>query len=359
MIRTNALMLQFLLYSINLLSFNYSYTNVLTDQNVETLSTNTDLRSFLLGIFFGFMIVMVIYNLLIYFSLKDKAYLLYVGTATFSILTSLAINNISGQYFWPGQPDLDKIIYISFAGISMFFSSRFAAEFLKLKENHKRLDTFMWGIAYLSLLLTILSLFLTIEQITPFGRWLVLISFPSYIIVAVIAYKKGFKPAKFYIIAWIPYVLGLITRTMHGAGWIPTNQLVISSIELGGALEIVLLSFALADRIKRMQEENFQIRNQLKEYISQVISLEEKIQSVNTPEENVLEKRIEAISLEHELTERETDVFLYLAKGLNNQQIADELFVSINTIKFHTRNIYEKLDIKKRNEINSKILFNK
>jgi DNA-binding CsgD family transcriptional regulator len=336
--------------------------NRLVNQNTElanTLETNTDLRSLLLGIFFGFMIVMAIYNLLLYFSLKDRAYLLYVGTTTFTILTTLAINNISGQYFWPSYPDLDKIIYISFAGISMFFSSRFASEFLKLKQNHQVLDKLMWGIAYLSLLLTLLSLFLTIEQITPFGRWLVLLSFPSYIFVAIVAYKNGFSLAKFYIIAWIPYVLGLLTRTMHGAGWIPTNELVLASIELGGALETVLLSLALAYRIKKMQEENAFINSQLQKYISQVVILEEKIESVSTSEENVLEKKIESIALKHELTERETDVFLHLAKGFNNQQIANELFVSINTIKFHTRNIYEKLDIKKRNEINSRILFNK
>lgn len=71
-----------------------------------------------------------------------------------------------------------------------------------------------------------------------------------------------------------------------------------------------------------------------------------------------MEKKIEKIALKHELTERETDVFLYLSKGYNNQKIAEELFVSLNTIKFHTRNIYEKLDIKKRNEINTRILFN-
>jgi signal transduction histidine kinase len=241
--------------------------NLLTDFEELTIKENsqsepkspftidTDLRSLLLGIFFGLMAVMAIYNLLLYFSLKDKAYLLYVGTATFTILTTLATNGISGQYFWPDQPDLDGIIYITFAGLSMFCSSRFTAIFLELKRHDKRLDQFMWVIACLSLLLSVLSLFLTIDQITLFGRWLVLLSFPSYMAVAVIAYRKGFKPALFYIIAWVPYVLGLVIRTMHGAGWLPTNQLVLSSLELGGALEIVLLSFALAYRIKGMKRE--------------------------------------------------------------------------------------------------------
>lgn len=331
----------------------YAYQEI---EPINALSNSYDLKSLLIGLFFGFMLVMAIYNLLLYFSLKDKTYLLYVGVVVFNILTTLATNGISGQYFWPNQPDLDGIIYISFAGLSMFFSSRFAADFLELKRNHKTLNKFMWVIACFSLLLTLLSFFLTIEQITPFGRWLVLLSFPSYIFVAIIAFKKGFKPAKFYLIAWIPYVIGLSTRVMHGAGWLPDNLLIKSSLELGGALEIVLLSFALADRIKRIQEENIQIRTQLKDYISQVLSLEEQIEFSNTDNGSLPEQKIQKISKNHNLTERETDVLIYLTKGLNNKQIAAELFISLNTLKYHTRNIYEKMDIKRRAEITSKLL---
>ena len=244
-------------------SFLFSFLNsflitINVYQSTDTLNhirNNADLPSLVLGMFFGLMIVMAIYNLLIYFSLKDKAYLLYVATTVFSILTAISTNSIGEQFLWQSYKELDSWIYLVFAGISMFFSSRFASVFLKLKENHKRLDTLMWGIALLSLLLSILSLFLTVEQVTPFGRWLVLLSFPTYIIVAFYAHNKGLKIAKFYIISWIPYVLGLVVMTMHGAGWLPNNLFVIFSMELGGALEIVLLSFALAYRIKGMRIE--------------------------------------------------------------------------------------------------------
>lgn len=355
-------MLSLISYTLNLMisSYNYLSLKMISQQDIDALNKVSDIidsRSLLLGIFFGFMLVMAIYNLFLYFSLKDKAYIFYVGTVIFNILTTLATNNISGQYFWPNQPDLDGIIYVSFAGLSMFCSSRFASEFLQLKEHHKLLDKFMWVIAYLSLLLTILSLFLTIEQITPFGRWLVLLSFPSYIFVGIVAFRKGFRPAMFYLIAWIPYVLGLVTRVMHGAGWLPGNALVMSSLELGGALEIVLLSFALADRIKNLQKENSQIRTQLKAYISQVINLEQKIQITSNSDPDSPENKIEKLAEKHHLTERETDILLQISLGLNNKQVADKLFISVNTVKYHIRNIYEKLDVKKRTEITSKILF--
>ncbi len=236
---------------------NTHLTTFLSQQDPNTIAgaPPTDPRSLLLGIVYGLMIIMAVYNFLIYVSLKDRAYLLYVGVVVFNVLTIIAINGLGKQYFWPSTPELDGIIYLTFAGLSMYCSSRFAAVFLKLKEFDKRMDLFMWVVAGLSLLLTLLSLFLTVEQITPYGRWLVLLSFPSYMVVAIITYRKGFQPALFYIIAWIPYVLGLLTRTMHGAGWLPTNFVVLNSLEIGGSLEIVLLSFALAYRIKGMRKE--------------------------------------------------------------------------------------------------------
>lgn len=352
-------MTSFLLKTINLITY-FSKVNIEFYQNLDTITnskTDTHLPSLVIGIFFGFMIVMFIYNLVLYISLKEKTYLLYIGTVLFNILTVLAIHGISGEFFWPKQPSLDRTVYITFAGISMFFSSRFAAVFLDLKNRHNSLDKFMWALAILSLSLSSCSLLLSDKIVIPFGRWLVLLSFPSYIIVAFIAYKKGFFAAKYYIIAWVPYVLGLITRTMHGAGWLPSNQLILYSIEIGGALETVLLSLALAYRIKEMREENLQIRAQLQNYISQVLSLEEKIESSYNINESLPEQKISEIAKKHNLTERESDTLLQIVLGLNNQQIANKLFVSINTVKYHTRNIYEKLDVKKRTEITSKILF--
>lgn len=222
---------------------------------LNNLRGSTDSRSLLLGVFFGLMVVMAIYNLLLYFSLKDKAYLLYVGIVIFNILTVQATNGLGEQYLWPESKGLDANVYVTFAGISMAFSSRFAAVFLQLKKHQKRLDQLMWLIMGLSLLMTVLSIFFSVDEILGFARWLVLLSFPAYLVTGWLIYRKGFKPAFFYLIAWVPYILGIVIRTMHGAGWLPTNFFTVTSIEIGGALEIVLLSFALADRIKGMRRE--------------------------------------------------------------------------------------------------------
>ncbi len=50
------------------------------------------------------------------------------------------------------------------------------------------------------------------------------------------------------------------------------------------------------------------------------------------------------------ISKRELEVLRLMAKGLSNQEIADKLFVSVNTIKTHSSNVFVKLDVKRRTQ---------
>ncbi len=51
-----------------------------------------------------------------------------------------------------------------------------------------------------------------------------------------------------------------------------------------------------------------------------------------------------------EISKREHEVLQLMAQGLSNQEIADKLFVSLNTIKTHTSNLFVKLEVKRRTQ---------
>ncbi|MEZ4776719.1 MAG: response regulator transcription factor [Bacteroidia bacterium] len=50
------------------------------------------------------------------------------------------------------------------------------------------------------------------------------------------------------------------------------------------------------------------------------------------------------------ISPREYEVLELLAQGLSNQEIADKLFVSLNTVKTHTSNLFSKLDVRRRTQ---------
>lgn len=60
---------------------------------------------------------------------------------------------------------------------------------------------------------------------------------------------------------------------------------------------------------------------------------------------------------EMDITEREKEVALLIKSGKSNKEIADELFISIHTVKIHVSNIYKKLELRKRADLIN--LFNK
>ena len=81
----------------------------------------------------------------------------------------------------------------------------------------------------------------------------------------------------------------------------------------------------------------------LRQKIAEMIEEKQPIQTL----ENVSLKAINHLALSP-LTEREFDILKCIILGNSNREIADELFLSVNTVKFHLKNIYGKLEVKNR-----------
>lgn len=252
-----------------------------------------------LGVFFGLMFVMAIYNLLLYFYLKDRAYLLYVGATAFGLIVSLILNGYGYLFVWPGQPHLDDHIYLTFAGLSIFCSSRFAANFLNLKRYDPKMNNLLWVTAAAGLVMSFLSLFYNAEELLLYGRVLVLFSFPTYIYIGIRTYRRGYGIALYYVIAWVPYILGLILVTLRGAGLVPELIVTAYGIEVGGASEAVLLSLALAARIKGMR----------KQLIEQELEKEQFKTKLLSEQKQLLEKTVDERTAELKEANKTKDKF--------------------------------------------------
>jgi len=59
---------------------------------------------------------------------------------------------------------------------------------------------------------------------------------------------------------------------------------------------------------------------------------------------------------EYMLSERETQVLFFLGEGNNYQEIANELFISVDTVRHHIRNIYKKLHVHSQSEAVAKAI---
>ncbi len=62
------------------------------------------------------------------------------------------------------------------------------------------------------------------------------------------------------------------------------------------------------------------------------------------------EQNIELLLEQYNISKREHEVLILIAKGLSNKEIANTLFLSTNTIKTHSSNLFAKLDVKRRTQ---------
>jgi len=77
----------------------------------------------------------------------------------------------------------------------------------------------------------------------------------SFLLAGIFTWRADFRPARFFLIAWSIYILGVVIGLLAMVGIIPFNFLTSNAYQIGFALQVVLMSFALADRINILREE--------------------------------------------------------------------------------------------------------
>ncbi|MCT4582207.1 MAG: tetratricopeptide repeat protein [Flavobacteriales bacterium] len=139
-------------------------------------------------------------------------------------------------------------------------------------------------------------------------------------------------------------MLELRKKIMVRRGWITAFIVVALFIILSISLYVIYLknkhSVLL---IKQMQRD-------IADYIHQLHQAEEELQENELSQNELLSLKIKKFNL----TEREEEVLILISKGLTNTEIAAEMFVSINTIKTHVKNLFIKLDVRNRIEAANK-----
>ena len=75
----------------------------------------------------------------------------------------------------------------------------------------------------------------------------------------ILAWLRGMRVARYFIFAWTAFLVGGLVNTLMVLGYLPNVFLTMYASQIGSALEVSLLSLALADRINAMKEERTRI----------------------------------------------------------------------------------------------------
>ena len=206
------------------------------------------------GAFLGALCIMGAYNLFLFGALGDRAHLHYVLFLFFLAMQLSTFNyGFSFQYLWPGQPGFNQMAPFIFVSLTMFFASNFAISFLRTDMYAPRLHRSLSGLRVAFLLTVALS-------IKSQGRWLIaclaVASMAAILMImsaGIQAWRKGFRPAGYYIAACgLLWLNGLVFGAhMLRLASIPDHArfapFVVTAM-------VLFLSLALADRINLLKE---------------------------------------------------------------------------------------------------------
>ncbi len=266
------------------------------------------------GIYYGIIIVMVLYNLFIFASVRDRNYLYYVLYIAAFGLFQMAMNGLAFQYLWPGFPWWGIHANPFLIGLSVLFAVNFSINFLKTEEYTPRLHRFLQGIMFFSGTLAVASFLVPYRLSITVGQLLPLAAVLSVIPAATISYRSGHQAARFYLLAWSSFLLGIILSTLRVMGFIPHHFLTEYGMQIGSGLEMVLLSFALADSINIANTEKKKAQEKV------IKAQKEMVESLQKSKAEIEEAR-RIISLSEKkyrlLVEGSSDIIFSLDEGFN------------------------------------------
>lgn len=213
------------------------------------------------GIYFGLIAVMFLYNLLIYIAVGDTCYLQYVFYILMMGLTQIGLQGYAFKYLWPNIPWLAGCSLFLFPPLAGIGGIVFLKTCIRTKEcfrPYNKIGYALIGTFIVGILLSFIGLFQISYVLVEINAMIVLV-FSVYVSYRVL--QKRDPMAKVFLLGWSIFLIGTVVFVLKDYGILPYNYLTRYSMQAGFAIQLILLSFALVDRINILtrEKENLQL----------------------------------------------------------------------------------------------------
>lgn len=285
----------------------------------------------LLGIYYGILVIMAMYNLMLFLYVRERMYLYYVLYVVSCILVSYAEDGLGFQYIWFNVPIMNILVDKSAHMVFLVFFTIYARTFLELKKNAPGVNK------VLNLILLLFAGYFLLTAFFPIYShaytFALLIPFLLIYAAAARMYFKGNKAmTQFFLLGYSFTIIGLISLALRKNGVAFFNIFYIYSLNIGLLVEVVFFSLALAYRLRLIKKEKELAQQRMIEHLQEnekiitqkVIERTEEIARQNTiiEEKNKeLEQQAEEIKQMNELLNKENQELQSNVKELTKARV--------------------------------------
>lgn len=219
-----------------------------------------------LGLYYGIQIALLMYNLILWISVRDRNFLWYVLYAGTLGMLLLALNGLAFQYLWPQFPDWANLAIPIGIALSNLCMLQFSRSFLELARHAPRADRLLRASMLAAGAPLVAAWLLPYRVVIQYQTVLALLLAPI-ILAAAVSCLRRYAPARYFTVAWSALLLGVMVYAAVSLGLLPKTPLTEYSMQIGSATEMILLSFALAYRINLLKAENERIQGEAREQL--------------------------------------------------------------------------------------------
>ena len=210
---------------------------------------------FLLTIFYGIIFAMFVYNIFLFFSLRESVYFYYILYILSISAYSFSRDGLGFQFVWPSLPEINPFIEDASLTCMVVFALLYAKSFINTKKFIPFLDkiiivTIIGRIIYFILWVLFLHKYIS-------GIYIDIITLAIPYLSGFISFHRGFVPARYYLLGYTMLFLGLLVSVLEVLNIIPTSIFSFYSLHIGVILQMLILTFSMADKVRVLMKENY------------------------------------------------------------------------------------------------------
>ncbi|MFZ6014066.1 MAG: 7TM diverse intracellular signaling domain-containing protein [Bacteroidota bacterium] len=203
---------------------------------------------FLFGTFYGMVIIISLYNLLVYLAIREIKNLYYIVYIISVAAYAMSLDGIGFQYLWPSHPEWnDYAVGVTLYSV-ILWALVFTRRFLRTKAIAPKLDKTLRLVIIARTILFLVELFF-FPQLLPY-RNADIIPLSLIFFIGITVWRGGYRPARFFVIAYGILFTGFFLRTLVYFDVLRFTTLSHYSLHISFVLEMLFLTFALGDRIR-------------------------------------------------------------------------------------------------------------
>jgi len=248
------------------------YFRVETESSVQlplTLYTeaafgeHTSAESIGFGLFYGAIIVILLFNLFQWLMIKEAVYGLYVGFLASLLIFQMSINGSLFEWILPSSPNIANVSLLIFNFLAWGFGLLFAASFLTLESISPKFNRTVKAIAAICVFGAMASLILPYRSLVPFVVIFAVVFPAVFFAMGVIGIRAGQRSAKYFTLAFAILMVGSVLYALKTATILPANFVTSYAMQIGSVLEVVLLSLALGAQAREAFEERDRLMSEV------------------------------------------------------------------------------------------------